>query len=193
MEQLQLTDDGVNYRDISAKHLIFCEGYQVIHNPYFKWLPLQPTKGEVLEIQSDQNFSPERIYNKAVYVVPEGEGRFIVGATYNWRNPDEEPTPEGKAELSERFSQITPEKFKVTGHWAGIRPAVRDRTPLAGVHPNFKQLSVFNGMGSKGVMMAPYLAQHVADALTGKAELMPEIHISRYLSLYLDYIKHQNL
>ncbi|MBB6613063.1 FAD-binding oxidoreductase [Pontibacter sp. Tf4] len=193
MSQLQLTEEGVNYRTITARHLIFCEGYQVINNPYFKWLPLQPTKGEVLEVQTMQKVSPECIYNKAVYVVPEGEGRFIVGATYDWRNPNEETTPQGEEELAERFRQIIPQEFEVTGHWAGIRPAVRDRRPLVGIHPNYSQLSVFNGMGSKGVLMAPYLAKHFADALAGTIELMPEIHISRYFSLYYDYIKHHNL
>ncbi|NDK57099.1 NAD(P)/FAD-dependent oxidoreductase [Pontibacter fetidus] len=193
MSQLQLTEAGVTYKSIAAKHLVFCEGYQVVNNPYFAWLPLQPTKGEVLEVQTEQNFSPECIYNKAVYVVPEGGGRFIIGATYDWRNPDEKITEQGKEELAERFRQITTQAFSVTGHWAGIRPAVRDRRPLAGTHPTHKQLSVFNGMGSKGVLMAPYLSQHVADALAGQTELMPEIHISRYYSLYYDYIKHQNL
>ena len=191
MEQLTLTTGGVKYKDVQARQLIFCEGYQVVHNPYFKWLPLQPTKGEVLEVRTD-NFNPECIYNKAVYVVPEGEGRLIIGATYDWRQPDEQITQQGEEELSERFRQITSEEFRVTGQWAGIRPAVRDRRPLAGVHPDYPQLSVFNGMGSKGVMMAPYLAENFADALEGKTNLLPEIHISRYFSLYYDYIKHQN-
>lgn len=189
---LKLTTEGVTYKSRKARHLIFCEGYQVIHNPYFSWLPLQPTKGEVLEVQM-QNFSSECIYNKAVYVVPVGVERFKIGATYDWRNPDEQISAQGRDELTERFAQITTQAFEVTGHWAGIRPAVRDRRPLAGTHPAYSQLSVFNGMGSKGVLMAPYLAQNFAAALTGQADLIPEIQISRYLSLYYDYIKHQNL
>lgn len=191
VEQLQLTEGGVRYKDAEAAHLIFCEGFQVVNNPYFKWLPIQPTKGEVLEVQTE-NYDPECIYNKAVYVVPVGDGRFKIGATYNWRQPDEEPTPQGQEELTERFGQITTQPFHVTGHWAGIRPAVRDRRPLAGTHPQFAQLSVFNGMGSKGVLMAPYLAQRFAAALAGTEEVMPEIHILRYLSLYYDYINQQN-
>lgn len=190
MEELQLTNEGVTYKTIAAKHLIFCEGYQVVHNPYFKWLPIQPTKGEVLEVQTE-NFEAECIYNKAVYVVPVGSGKYKIGATYDWRNPDEEPTPQGQQELAERFSQITSQPFEVTNHWAGIRPAVRDRRPLAGVHPEHKQLSVFNGMGSKGVLMAPYLAQQFAATLTGQGELLPEVHISRYFSLYYNYINHK--
>ena len=186
---LTLTAQGVSYKGITADKLIFCEGYQVIHNPYFKWLPLQPTKGEVLTIQT-QNFNQECIYNKAVYVVPVGDGKFKIGATYDWRNPDEEPTAPGKAELSERFKQITAQPFQVIEHEAGIRPAVRDRKPLLGQHPEYKQLFVFNGLGSKGVLMAPYLAQELAAATKGTTELPREIHISRYLSLYYDYLKH---
>ncbi|WP_242916077.1 NAD(P)/FAD-dependent oxidoreductase [Pontibacter liquoris] len=192
MAQLQLTDEGVQYKNITASQLVFCEGYQVVHNPYFAWLPLQPTKGEVLEVQT-QNFNPECIYNKAVYVVPVGAGLFRIGATYNWRTPDEQPTREGEQELTERFSQITSQSYTVASHKAGIRPAVRDRRPLAGRHPRYAQLSVFNGMGSKGVLMAPYLAEHVATALTSGADVMPEVNISRYFSLYYDYINHQNL
>ncbi|WP_439880405.1 NAD(P)/FAD-dependent oxidoreductase [Pontibacter sp. MBLB2868] len=191
MEQLQLTESGVKYGNITATHLIFCEGYQVVHNPYFKWLPLQPTKGEVLEVQTE-NFEPECIYNKAVYVVPVGGGRFKIGATYNWRQPDELPTTAGKEELAERFTQITSQNFHVVNHWAGIRPAVRDRRPLGGKHPEHPQLSIFNGMGSKGVLMAPFLARNFADALEGKTDLLPEIHISRYFSLYYNYKEHQN-
>lgn len=189
MDQLQLTDQGVRYKSITARHLVFCEGYRVVQNPYFKWLPLQPTKGEVLEVQT-HNFNPECIYNKAVYVVPIGGGKFKIGATYNWRQADEEPTKAGQEELAERFSQITSQAFQIVNHRAGIRPAVRDRRPLAGVHPAHPQLSVFNGMGSKGVLMAPLLAQHMAGALEGHADLLPEVHILRYFSLYYDYIKH---
>ncbi|GHA73747.1 NAD(P)/FAD-dependent oxidoreductase [Pontibacter akesuensis] len=191
MEKLELTEGGVTYKKVEAAHLIFCEGFQVLQNPYFKWLPIQPTKGEVLEVEA-QNLDPECIYNKGVYVVPVGGGRFKVGATYNWRQPDEEPTPDGQQELTERFSQITSKPYQVLHHWAGIRPAVRDRKPLAGRHPQHPQLSVFNGMGSKGVLMAPYLAQHFAAALESGTEVMPDVHISRYLSLYYDYIKEQD-
>lgn len=191
MDELQLTPQGVKYRQYEANHLVFCEGFQVIHNSHFRWLPVQPTKGEVLEVQA-QNFNPECIYNKAVYVVPVGGGRFLVGATYDWREPDEQPSAEGRQELATRFSQITSQHFSISNHRAGIRPAVRDRKPLVGVHPQYPQLSVFNGMGSKGVLMAPYLAQHFAAALAGEAEVMPDIRISRYLSLYYDYIKPQN-
>jgi glycine/D-amino acid oxidase-like deaminating enzyme len=66
---------------------------------------------------------------------------------------------------------------------------VRDRRPLIGTHPDQPLLHVFNGMGSKGVLMAPYLARHFAEVLDGKEQLLKEVNISRYFPLY--YVNRQ--
>ena len=42
--QLKLDGDMVSYSDIKAKAIIFCDGYKVKDNPYFKYLP-SPSKG----------------------------------------------------------------------------------------------------------------------------------------------------
>jgi glycine oxidase len=182
-EQLQVTENGVSYKDIQAKKVIFCEGWQAVNNPYFSWLPFSPNKGEVLEI-AIENFSPECIYNKGVYVVPYGNETWKVGATYNWRQPDEEPTEEGLNELVSKTKQLLKLSFEVKAHVAGIRPAVRDRKPLIGLHPALPAVGIFNGMGSKGVSMAPFLAQQFAEVLEGKGSLWPEVSILRYQTLY---------
>jgi glycine oxidase len=188
-DNLILTAEGVTYKTITAQKIIFCEGYQVQNNPYFKWLPLVPTKGEVLEVQTE-NFTPECIYNKGVYVVPIDNNRFKIGATYDWRQPDEKLTEQAGEELATRFKQITSQEFHVINHEAGIRPAVRDRKPLVGQHPEYNQLYVFNGMGSKGVLMAPFFARQFVAYLDGTDKILQEVNISRYLSLYYNYIKH---
>jgi len=182
-QKLQVTPDFVSYAldndTIKARKIVFCEGYKAIDNPFFNWLPFSPNKGEVLEIKID-NFSAECIYNKAVYVLPFGTNRFKVGATYNWRELNENVSPEALAELSERTGQIIKKPFEVLNQAVGIRPAVRDRRPLIGWHPEHANLGIFNGMGSKGVMMAPYLAKNYTQSLTG-TKLEPEADIARYL------------
>ncbi|MDX5347543.1 MAG: FAD-binding oxidoreductase [Hymenobacteraceae bacterium] len=183
IEELIVTEQEVRYKDVTARHVVFCEGYQAIHNPYFKWLPFSPNKGEVLDVSCD-NFTAECIYNKAVYVVPLGDNQHRIGATYNWREVNEELTDTAREELTGKFQQIFKVPYRVTAHMAGIRPAVRDRKPLIGTHPHYQNISIFNGMGSKGVLMAPYLAQNFADALAGKGEIIPEANINRYISLY---------
>ncbi|PSR54383.1 FAD-dependent oxidoreductase [Adhaeribacter arboris] len=182
-EKLQVTPNFVTYslenNTIKAQKIVFCEGYAAIHNPYFNWLPFSPNKGEVLEIKTD-NLSAECIYNKAVYVLPIGANRFKVGATYNWREINEDLSVEALTELRERTGQIVKKPFEVTNQAVGIRPAVRDRRPLIGWHPMHPNVGIFNGMGSKGVMMAPYLASNFTQNLTG-GKLEPEADITRYL------------
>ena len=180
---LTISGCGIQYEDIQARHLIFCEGWQAVNNPYFGWLPFSINKGEVLDI-SVQNFMAECIYIKGVYVVPLGEERWKVGATYNWREPNEVPTAEGRDELLGKLKQLLKLPVQVTAHQAGIRPAVRDRKPLIGTHPEIPQLSIFNGMGSKGVLMAPFLASQFADAFVGKGEIWPEVSINRYRKFF---------
>ena len=184
--QLIIKPDSAIYNTgnntIEARKIVFCEGYQAISNPFFKWLPFSLNKGEVLDCKMD-NFPAECIYNKAVYVLPVGDNRFKVGATYNWREINENPTPEALAELSERTGQIVKLPFKVINQAVGIRPAVRDRRPLIGWHPEHAQVGIFNGMGSKGVMMAPYLAKNFTETLNG-GKLEPEANITRYLKFY---------
>ena len=182
-ENLQLLENGITYEDLKARRLIFCEGWQATKNPYFGWLPFSLNKGEVLDI-SVKNLEADCIYNKGVYVVPLGMEAWKVGATYNWREPNEELTAEGRAELEGKLNNLLKIPFKVMEHTAGIRPAVRDRKPLIGMHPEIPVLGIFNGMGSKGVLMAPFLAQQFAEALAGQGDIWPEVSISRYHKLF---------
>ncbi|QMU30188.1 NAD(P)/FAD-dependent oxidoreductase [Adhaeribacter radiodurans] len=186
---LQIRPDFIAYslenNTIKAQKIVFCEGYKAIENPYFNWLPFAPNKGEVLDIKID-NFSTECIYNKAVYVLPFGANRYKVGATYNWRELNEEVSLAALTELSEHTKHIIKKPFDVTNQKVGIRPAVRDRRPLMGWHPVHSNVGIFNGMGSKGVMMAPYLAKNFTKSLTGST-LEPEADIARYLKHFNKY------
>ncbi|WP_066624717.1 NAD(P)/FAD-dependent oxidoreductase [Rufibacter roseus] len=184
ISQLQMVPHGVQYQDVQARKIIFCEGAQGAENPYFNWLPFSLNKGEILDIKVP-DFKAEYIYNKAVYVVPLGGEKYRVGATYNWRDLTEEISEESKEELSGKIKEILKKPFDITEQYVGIRPAVRDRKPLIGVHPELSQVAIFNGMGSKGVLMAPLLAQQLIAALEEDKPLWAEANIARYFSLYL--------
>lgn len=176
---------GVTYAGtVRARQLVCCEGAAAVHNPYFSWLPITPNQGEVLDVQC-HGLAADQVLNKSAYVVPLGDGRFRVGATYRWPPFAPGLTAEARTELSQRLAEMTDQPFEVVGQRAGIRPAVRDRKPLLGRHPAYPVLSIFNGFGSKGVMLAPRLAAHFASVLEGTEAIWPEVNISRYQSLFI--------
>lgn len=171
-------NDCVNWNRFQAKKIIFCEGYQTIHNLYFNWLSFKLTKGEVLTVDF-KHLQLSSAINKGVFVLPYSN-EYKLGTTYDWDNLNEETTEKGKAELLKKVAAFIKDEIMVKSHKAGIRPTVSDRRPLLGIHPKHKQLAVFNGMGTKGVMIAPYFAKILAKHLLENKPLSKEVDINRF-------------
>jgi glycine/D-amino acid oxidase-like deaminating enzyme len=176
---IQFIGDKVAYEHLVADKIIFAEGYGITQNPYFSHLPLKATKGQVLTVDVD-GLAEDNIINRKVFALPLGDKQFKVGSTYEWEWENEEPTPELRLDLEAKLASLVDLPFEVKDHQAGIRPSVHDRRPLIGLHPEHPQLAVFNGMGSKGVMIAPYFAKEFASYLNNSSELDKEIDIKRF-------------
>ena len=164
---------------VPEKQYVFCEGYQFSANPWFNYLLLKPAQGEVLVIECPE-LNIDEVINKNVFIQPLGNSLFKVGATYNWTLREALITEEGKEELLEKLRTFLKYDFKIVGHQAGIRPTIPDRRPYLGTHPARSNLHIFNGLGTKGVMLAPYFSGHLLDHLLNGKELMPEVNITRY-------------
>jgi glycine/D-amino acid oxidase-like deaminating enzyme len=180
---LSILEKGVSYRNNDADKLIFCEGYKTTQNPHFNWLPFKLTKGELITIKlPDTSVIPtEKVINKGVFILPLGNNTYKVGATYEWEDLSEQPTEKGKSYLIEKLKKVIQVPFEILSHQAGIRPTVLDRRPLIGLHPVHASLGIFNGMGTKGVMLAPYFAKQFSRYLdTGKA-LSDEVNCARFI------------
>lgn len=183
MQDVKLTGTGVCWKNVEAKRIIFCEGSELRHNPWFNWLPTKPAQGDVLTLHIP-NLNLDEIYNGGFFILPLGDNNYRVGATYEWENLSPTPTEKGKAELLEKFTQAYKGDFTLVDHKAGIRPTVADRRPILGSHPEFKQLAVFNGLGTKGVMIAPFFAKRMAEFLLDGKPLEDEININRFRKRY---------
>ncbi|MCC3151503.1 FAD-binding oxidoreductase [Hymenobacter sp. BT770] len=174
---------GATYAgQVRARQVICCEGAAAVRNPYFGWLPLTPNQGEVLDVEC-AGLSTAQVLNRGAYVVPVGPAQFRVGATYRWPPFAEGITAVAREELAARLTVITDLPFAVVRQQAGVRPAVRDRRPLLGPHPTVPSLSFCGGYGSKGVMLAPRLAQLLADWLEGHGEIWLDAGLERYHAL----------
>jgi glycine oxidase len=181
--QLQMNEGNVNYRDIVAEKIIFCGGTHSNSSSLFSFLPVRKLKGETLEIEISEQ--PELIYNRGVFIVPMNENRnFKVGATYETRLLTPEITEQAKAELTEKLSNLLKIPYKILSQDWGYRPTTPDRKPILGPLPGNGNLIIFNGLGTKGVSLAPYFSAQLADWLAGKSEIQVDVNINRFKSLF---------
>lgn len=179
---LNVSENGISYGELTAKKIIFCTGIHQLKSTWFKGLPLKPLKGEVLTIKTGAPLN--RIYNRGVYVIESGELEYRVGATYDLTNPNPGITKEGRMMLDEKVGALLNVSHEVTHQDWGIRPSTRDRRPLLGAHPDHKNILIFNGLGTKGVSLAPYFSEQLANYIVEGGNLDKEVNISRVKALY---------
>jgi glycine/D-amino acid oxidase-like deaminating enzyme len=175
---LEVTDDHLHYEGSDYKHIVFAEGFGMIHNPFFNSLPIDGTKGELLIIKAP-NLKLDVIVKSGIFVVPMGNDLYKVGATYNWVDKSDLPTEEGKKELLDDLNELITCDYEIMEHRAGVRPTVKDRRPLVGTHPQFKNVHLLNGMGTRGVMLAPSMARDLFNSIEKGTDLDPNIDIKR--------------
>jgi glycine oxidase len=177
---LETGGEYILYNNISAKKLIFCEGYECTNNPFFKYLPFNLVKGEMLIVQIP-GLSEEYILNKGILLTPMGNSLFKAGGTYNWNDLTENLTEAGKNEITAKLDDILAIPYTIINHQAGIRPASVDRRPMLGSHPVFfEKIYIFNGLGTKGALLAPMMSEILARHMNESYFIDNEINIRRF-------------
>ena len=171
----------VQWKKFQAKKIIFCQGYLAKDNPWFQWLPFNPAKGEILDLEIHNSPQINQILNRGKWLLPKGQGHYRAGSTYCWDAIDLKPSAAGKEEILSGLKSFLKIPFQVIGHTAGVRPILKDYKPVLGLHPQFPQLGIFNGLGSKGALMAPFFAKQMANFLMGQAEIEKEINLLRFI------------
>jgi len=180
-EALKVDEEGVEYKQIKARQIVFCEGYQMHQNPYFKYLPLVGNKGEMLMIKAPK-LKIDTIIKSKLFVVPLELGYFWVGATYNWKDKTLKTTRSGRKWLEEELKKLLIVPFEIVSQTARIRPTVIDRRPLMGKHQTYQNVFVFNGLGTRGTLMAPLLSQWLYDHLFEGKPLPEKVDIKRFMA-----------
>ena len=177
--ELVLDDSLVSYKNIKAQNIVFAEGFGVKQNPYFNHLPLKEAKGELVIIEAP-DLKIDYVLKSSVFLIPIYDDKYIVGATYNWKDKTNSVTQEAKEELLNKLKPVLKCNYKVVDQVAGIRPTVIDRRPLVGVHKEHDKMFVLNGLGTRGVMIAPYIAKQLYNLIQDRVPLDEEIDITRF-------------
>lgn len=178
-DELEFIEEDIIYGDVKAKHIIFAEGYGVKQNPFFNDIPLNGTKGEVLTIKAPDLRLDDAI-KSAVFIISVGEDLYRVGATYERNDKTNTPTKEAREELLSKLETFIKCDYEVVDHRAGIRPTVKDRRPIIGIHSEYKNLYILNGLGSRGVMIGPYVSKKLFNFIENNQPLDKEIDINRF-------------
>jgi hypothetical protein len=192
----QFIEDALIYKDmeiyknkviinnnIESRKIIFCEGAAVIHNPWFQADWFSPNKGEILEILAP-GLDDSYILRDDIFILPLGNHRFKVGATYSHDAIDNLPSDKGKEELIAKLDKMISVNYEILAHNAGVRPAIKDRMPVLGNHVKHDNILIFNGLGSRGVVFAPYCAKVLIRSLLPSNESIPDfLNVRRWTGL----------
>ncbi|MEF8793692.1 NAD(P)/FAD-dependent oxidoreductase [Thiohalorhabdus sp.] len=172
--------EGIRWAGGSYSRVVFCEGDQVGTNPWFGEIPLAPIKGQVLEGRASD--LPAYPVHGTKSLVPLGGDRFRVGATYDRDDIGREPTEAGRVALEAGMEELLPrpEGATINRHLAAIRPGSPDGRPFLGHPPGHPRVGLFNGLGSKGLLLGPYYADRLAQALAEGGDLPPEATPDRF-------------
>ena len=117
--------------------------------------------------------------NRNGFVLPT-QTDFIAGSNYDLAGSDWQSTDVAKKEIIGKIDKLLNIEYEIIGQRAGLRPTTHDRRPVLGMLPNYPQVGVFNGLGTKGVSLAPYFASQFASFLINGSEIDKEVQIGRF-------------
>lgn len=170
----------VEYDGVIADKIIFCEGYLIKNNPYFNFVKLKPAKGEIVEVESKYPVMPsDCILHKQLSFIPIDKNRYLIGSNYEWNDLNENLTETIKEKFLSEFESVFNVEYQYVQQYAGIRPSA-DRRPVLGRHPNVPNMYVLNGLGTKGVMLAPYCAKILTRHILYNKEIEEELNVKRF-------------
>ncbi len=179
-EELIVAADGVQYRDIEAGRVVFCDGVASFDNPYFSRLPFAPNKGEALIVEVPGLEMRGLVAKKGISLVPWREGLYWAGSSYEWSFEHVQPTELFRQRTEATLQEWLKLPFRVHEHLASVRPATLERRPFVGFHPLHPAVGMLNGMGTKGCSLAPYFARQLRENIVNGAPIQPEADLRRF-------------
>lgn len=194
-QHVVVKDDCIQYEDITAQKIIFCDGIKSFENRWFKNLPFAPNKGEALIVeikglhngqaglhngQGHAGLPIQNILKKGINIIPWKDDLFWVGASNEWNFENSLPTKSFFEKTTAQLKAFCKLPFKVIDHLSAIRPATLERRPFLGLHPLYPAIGIFNGMGTKGCSLAPFFAKELVNHLTNRVALLPEVDVQRF-------------
>ena len=145
----------------------------------FSRVKFNPSKGEILDIAIEE-FSEERVLHKGFWLTRQPDGDYRAGANYEWQDLSTKISAEGRRWVTTQLDALLDREYEVLAQQAAVRPTMHDFQPVVGMHPDFPRVGMFNGLGSKGSLMAPRLASILIDHISHEGAIPPAISLARW-------------
>jgi len=134
-------------------------------------IPVHPVKGQILRLHdpAGPGLLTRVIRFTGGYLVPRGDGRYVLGATMEERGFDTTVTAGAVFELLRDAFELVPSvtELVIDELSAGLRPATPDNAPAIGPGA-IEGLHWATGHFRHGVLLAPITAEMVVGGLTGE-------------------------
>jgi glycine oxidase len=134
-------------------------------------IPVRPVKGQIMRLRDPAGAGLlERVLRfQGGYLVPRGDGRYVLGATVEERGFELAPTAGGVYELLRDAYELLPglAELQIEELSVGLRPGTPDNAPVLG-HGALEGLVWASGHHRNGILLAPLTAELIAGVLAGE-------------------------
>lgn len=165
---------GWRVAGVECTHVVFCQGPALAESKRFGWLPRMFARGQRITGTLEHAIASEAVWlsmrGKSLLLVGQS---FSFGSTFDWETTEPIVTDDSTEHLRRQLEQYLRVKFRIEHVWAGVRPIMADLRPVIGEHPEYRRCWLFNGLGSRGVLLAPRLANILAEAILGDNRTIP--------------------
>ena len=134
-------------------------------------VPVRPVKGQIMRLRdpAGPGLLTRVIRMQPGYLVPRGDGRYVLGATMEEQGFDTAPTAGGIFELLRDAIELVPgvSELAIEEVAAGLRPGTPDNAPVLGPGA-LDGLHWAAGCFRHGILLAPVVADALAATLAGE-------------------------
>lgn len=148
--------------DPGIRPLVIATGIAAARDGTLPAQRFEPARGDILTVHIP-GLHESRVVHRGIWLVQVGPQLYRVGATYDWATLSDTPSAAGRAELESRLRECLKLPFDVLQHDAAVRPISRSRQPIA--EPIAPGIWAFNGLGSRGTLLAPWHAARLIEQI----------------------------
>ena len=129
-------------------------------------IEVRPQRGQLAALDPGSTVLRGSLFWSNGYLVPKGDGTIIAGGTEEDAGFDDRPTVEGIASLLTFAQKLVPALARASLQrvWAGLRPLTSDGRPIVAIS-EVRNLIVATGHHRKGILLAPFAAEQVAELI----------------------------